>query len=102
MMKSVVMSVMLGLGSMGIFGMDKEETSVQDEGNKEIELFYMYDVEHGTYWLDPMTEEENVIWVDDESLEAWGISKRDLHHGNKFMGLFDSEGWELEGLKEIE
>lgn len=63
----------------------------------EIPLFKMYDTEEGTYLLDPAAETENVIFVDKEEAIEWEVYE--IHHGTKVTGLFDEEGWELEGIK---
>ena len=62
---------------------------------KYIDIWYMYSVDDGSYFLDTAAEYENVIWVDDESLKDWGIDKEGLHHGNKMTGIFTPDGWEL-------
>lgn len=58
-------------------------------------IFYMYSVKGGSYWLEPTSKVENVIWVDDASLKSWGLNKSKLHHGNIGRGTFDRTGWEL-------
>lgn len=96
-MKTALLSLMVLISTMGINGVSldsgTQEISVNEE--QSIELFFMYGNEEGTYWLDPKAEYENVIWVDYESLIEWGIDFKELHHGNKKVGLFDETGWEL-------
>jgi len=69
--------------------------SFSDIEEKKIDIFYMYSVEDGSYWLDPESDTENVIWIDNDSLKEWGIDSKKLHHGNKFEGVFTPDGWEL-------
>ena len=59
------------------------------------DIYYMYSVRGGSYWLEPTSKTENVIWVDDKSLKSWGLDKSKLHHGNIGRGTFDRSGWEL-------
>ena len=68
--------------------------------NKELDIFYMYSNEDGMYFLEPTAEYENVIYVDYASWNEWiGLDSTTLHHGTKFIGVFDSEGWELYDIK---
>lgn len=66
----------------------------------EYDLFYMYGGPKGTYWLEPTAEYENIVFVDNQSLEEWGINPTQL--GEKFTGTFDETGWDLIKISEKE
>jgi len=74
--------------------------------SNETTLFYMYSNDEGMYFLDPLAEYENVIFVghnDYKILPELKIDTNTLHHGKKFVGVFaDDELWELVGLNEVE
>lgn len=87
MMKRLILA---GLLSIGLAGCESPSNGV--------DLFYMYNNEEGAFFLDPSADVENVIFVDNDSLNDWDIPE-DLHHGTKFVGEFDSTGWELNGIQ---
>lgn len=74
--------------------------------SNETTLFYMYSDENGMYFLDPLAEVENIIFVghdDHKILPALEIDTDNLYHGQRFVGAFaDSDLWELVALIEIE
>ena len=75
---------------------------LSDDKRIELDVFYMYSNEVGSYWLDPATSEgENVIFVGFDDLKEWNIDLDDLEHGQKWIGVFSEDGWELFGLKWI-
>ncbi|MGG0667693.1 hypothetical protein ABE073_04105 [Lederbergia citrisecunda] len=96
--KSIMMVAMLALGGYA----DSMNESNSKVDGMEIDIFYMYSVDDGSYWLDPTTDTENVIWIDDESLVEWNVNKEELHHGNRMVGMFDKTGWELLGMKGVQ
>ena len=63
-------------------------------------LFYMYSNENGHYFLDPLADNENVIYV---GLDDLFIDIDSMHHGKRFIGTFaDSTLWELIDIVEVE
>ncbi|WP_341323446.1 hypothetical protein NSQ62_08205 [Solibacillus sp. FSL H8-0523] len=68
-------------------------------------LFYMYSNDTGHYFLDPLAEYENVIYVgrsDHLAIPDLTVSVENLHHGKRYIGTFaDNELWELVGLTEV-
>lgn len=103
--KSILISALIGIQSVGMV-QDIESTKTKDAqvkqqatGQNEIEIFYMYSKGNDNFFLDPLAEFENVIAVSDTDLIEWNIDKSNLHHGNKFIGLFDQSGWDLLGIK---
>ena len=63
-------------------------------------LFYMYSNEYGHYFLDPLANNENVIYV---GLDDLFIDIDSMHHGKRFIGTFaDSTLWELVDIEEME
>lgn len=61
-------------------------------------LFYMYSNENGHYFLDPLAEYENVIYID---LDELFIDIDSMHHGKRYIGTFtDNTLWELVDIKE--
>ena len=68
-------------------------------------LFYMYSNETAHYFIDPLAEFENVIYVgrsDHLAMPELAIDVEGLHHGQRFIGTFaDNELWELVGLTEV-
>lgn len=71
----------------------------------QAELYYMHSNESGHYFLDPLAEYENVIYVglnDHLTDSNFKIDTPSLHHGQKFIGTFaDDTLWELIGLEAI-
>lgn len=67
-------------------------------------LHYMYSNDEGYYFLDAFTSDgENVIFVPNVTLLEAGINTTELHHGQRFVGVFYDESlWELETLYPIE
>lgn len=62
-------------------------------------LFYMYSNDNGHFFIDPLAEVENVIFVEKYDIPQL---KGKLHHGKRFIGTFVDESlWELEGLTEV-
>lgn len=70
---------------------------VESENTVELDIFFMYENKKGGYFLEPKAEFENVIFIDKKEMENMNMDK-DIHHGTKFTGVFDSEGWELIGI----
>lgn len=72
----------------------------------EATLFYMYSDEVGMYFLDPLADVENIIYVgheDHKLLEGLKIDTDNLHHGQRFVGAFaDEDLWELVALIEVD
>lgn len=68
-------------------------------------LFYMYSDKNGHYFLDPLADDENVIFVglNDYKIDsAYTIDTATLHHGKRFIGTFtDNTLWELKGIQEV-
>ena len=58
------------------------------------------------YFLDPLADVENIIYVgheDHKILEGLKIDTDNLHHGQRFVGAFaDSDLWELVALIEVD
>lgn len=69
-------------------------------------LFYMYSDSIGHYFLDPLAEYENVIYVgldDHKVYESLKIDANNIRSGQRFVGTFvDNTLWELVGLEEVE
>lgn len=66
----------------------------------QVTLFYMYSNEEGHYFIDPLADNENVIYV---GLDDLYINIDSLHHGKRFIGTFaDSTLWELVDIEEME
>lgn len=69
-------------------------------------LFYMYSNNIGHYFLDPLAEFENVIYVGLEDYKVYESLKIDVNNvrsGQRFVGTFvDNTLWELIGLEEVE
>lgn len=66
----------------------------------ELEIFYMYSNKEGSYFLEPTAEFENVIFIDKQSMDNMHMGKN-IHHGAKFIGVFDSTGWDLLGISDF-
>ena len=61
-------------------------------------LFYMYSNEYGHYFLDPLAEYENIIYV---GLDDFYINAN-VQHGKRYIGTFaDSSLWELVDIQEV-
>lgn len=65
----------------------------------ELDVFYMYSNEEGSYFLEPNAEYENVIFIDNDTLKEWNVNTDELEHGMRYTGTFDKDGWELFGLE---
>jgi len=61
----------------------------------EIQLIEVTDA--GYYFLEPTAEFEPRIFVSLADVEKWEL--KDIQIGASVIGLFDSEGWTLEGVK---
>lgn len=74
--------------------------------SNETTLFYMYSDNEGMYFIDPLAESENIIFVghdDYKMLPELKINNNELHHGKRYVGVFsENDLWELIGLIEIE
>lgn len=79
-----------------------DTVQVNESATIELDVFFMYSNDEGTYWIEPKSEFENVIYIAYEDLEEWGIEIVELSHGNKLTGIFDITGWDLLGLEYIE
>lgn len=67
--------------------------------SNQITLFYMYSNKEGHFFLDPLAESENVIFVGHNDFPK---ATKKLHHGMRFVGTFtDTSLWELEGLQVV-
>lgn len=86
---TLVMAIIIGLSTGGI----KVNIANSEEPKTEYDLFYMYGGPKGTYWLEPTAEYENIVFVENEALEEWGIVPTQL--GEKYTGTFDETGWDL-------
>lgn len=113
MLKSIALGLMVLTGSLSN-GETESKTvepvvvvdvvsmnEVVNSDTVQLDVFFMYGNENGTYWLEPSAEYENVVWIGYEDLKEWNIEFKSLHHGNKLIGTFDNEGWELFGLEYI-
>lgn len=69
-------------------------------------LFYMYSNKEGHYFLDPLADTENVIYVGRNDYlidDNFTIDTKTLHHGKRFVGTFDDNSlWELIEIQEVE
>lgn len=106
MLKSIAMSLLVAMGSFGYDSVEDVKSvevvnvnEVVENENIELDVFFMYGNEIGTYWLEPTADYENVVFVGYDALEKWNIDMDDLHHGKRLIGTFDNEGWELLGLE---
>jgi hypothetical protein len=61
----------------------------------EIQLIEVTDA--GYYFYEPTAEFEPRIFVSLADVEKWEL--KDIQIGASVIGLFDSEGWTLEGVK---
>lgn len=99
MFKSIVLGFMV---FVGLYGNNETVTSENvNNDNIQLDIFYMYSNDDGTYWIEPTTENENVIYVGYDDLKEWNVNADSLHHGEKFVGTFDNAGWELYGLESV-
>lgn len=57
------------------------------------DVYYMYQDNTSSYWLDLMAEPgNNVLRVDHRSITRWKIDKRSLKSGEQRTGVFDKSG----------
>ena len=62
-------------------------------------LFYMYSNGEGHFFLDPLADTENVIFVGHNDFPK---ATKNLHHGMKFIATFtDASLWEIEDLQKV-
>lgn len=110
MLKSLALSLLVAVGSFGNGAMDSETLTsadvvsaneVVESDTVQLDVFFMYGNENGTYWIEPSAEYENVIWIGYDDLKEWNIEFDELSHGNKLVGSFDETGWELFGLEYV-
>lgn len=104
-MKKYIIGLMLVVCCLFVFGYDNVNDKNDNDHSKglehnQIELYYMYTNEDGTFLLDGNADTENVIYVSHDDMVEWIGSDyvNELHHGNKLIGTFDDDGWELVGL----
>src|SRR6185312_6882533 len=100
MFKHIMLGIMIAVGSLEYIDYINKDNTINTEENVQgdniqLDLFYMYSTDEGSYWLDSLAPVENVIFVDFDSLKEWNIDINELHHGNKFLGTFDPSGWDL-------
>jgi len=99
-MKKILLTIalVLSLFTTGNDFVNAKEKAVEENQNIELEIFYMYSTNEGMFFLEPKAETENVIFVGHSDWKEWK-GKKKVHHGEKFIGIFDSTGWELYGIK---
>ena len=73
--------------------LQEELKLVLSEPHKKIQIELVGVDDKGQYWLDKNAEYEPIIFVENKFAEHWGVEDYEL--GNKVVGVFDSEGWEL-------
>lgn len=62
-------------------------------------LFYMYSNKEGHFFLDPLADIENIIFVGHNDFPKY---TKNLYHGMRFIGTFtDTSLWELEDLQVV-
>lgn len=62
-------------------------------------LFYMYTNKEGHFFIDPLADFENIIFVGHNDFPKY---TKNLYHGMRFIGTFtDTSLWELEDLQVV-
>lgn len=62
-------------------------------------LYYVGDTDGGHYFLQPSSEYEKVIFVDNKDVEEWSLDLEGMEQGQKFTATFtDSTLWEIERI----
>lgn len=69
----------------------------QPEPQTELTIQLIEVTEEGYYFLEPTAEFEPRIFVSLEDVAKWEL--KDLNVGASVIGLFDAQGWTLEGVK---
>jgi hypothetical protein len=64
---------------------------------QELEIQLIEVTDKGYYFYEPTAEFEPRILVPMADVEKWEL--KDIQIGASVIGLFDSEGWTLEGIK---
>lgn len=63
----------------------------------ELEMQLVEVTDEAFYFYEPTAEFEPRIYVSLEDVAKWEL--KDLNVGASVVGVFDSEGWELQGVK---
>jgi len=68
------------------------------EPQKELMMQLVEVTDKGYYFHEPTAEFEDIILVELKDAKAWNLTE--LNVGASVIGLFDSTGWTLEGVKQ--